>query len=98
MVGNPSVSVELKGADGDARAALAAVPGVAEVSDRGDGRFQVEHTPDADPREAIFQLAVERGWVLTTLAAEKATLEDVFVRLTTREEETRSEEPVMEEV
>jgi ABC-2 type transport system ATP-binding protein len=72
MVGNPSVQVEFKGADGEALSAL-------------------------DPREAIFGLAVERGWMLTTLTAEKASLEDVFVRLTTREEDAAAE-PVAEEV
>ena len=71
--------------------------------DRGDGRFRVEHTAESDPREAIFRLAVDRGWTLTTLAAEKASLEDVFVRLTTREESgaeppTEPAAPVEEEV
>jgi ABC-2 type transport system ATP-binding protein len=99
MVGNPSVRVELAGANGEARDALLAVPGVVQVADRGEGRYQVEHLPEEDPREAIFRLAVERGWVLTTLVAEKASLEDVFVRLTTREERTEpAVEPVAEEV
>jgi ABC-2 type transport system ATP-binding protein len=86
MVGNPAVEVELEGANGSAREALAALPGVADIADRGNGRFHVEHTPDTDPRKSIFSLAVEKGWVLLTLSPEKASLEDVFVRLTTREE------------
>jgi ABC-2 type transport system ATP-binding protein len=98
MVGNPSVAVELKATDDDPKAALAALPGVVEVSDQGDGRFILEHAPESDPRETIFKLAVDRGWVLTTLSAEKATLEDVFVRLTTREEETAEPVVAAEEV
>jgi ABC-2 type transport system ATP-binding protein len=101
MVGNPSVRVELKGANGDARPALIALPGVIDVSDQGGGRFRVEHGPEEDPREAIFRLAVDNGWVLTALTPERASLEDVFVRLTTREDETAAEaaaEPVDEEV
>jgi ABC-2 type transport system ATP-binding protein len=86
MVGNPVVQIELKGTNGDPLGALTSLPGVANVRDLGDSRFRVEHTADNDPREAIFKLAVDRGWVLTTLVAEKASLEDVFVRLTTREE------------
>ena len=39
-----------------------------------------------DPREAVFRLAVERGWVLLELAAERGSLEDIFVRLTTRDD------------
>jgi hypothetical protein len=34
----------------------------------------------------VFKLAVEKGWVLLALTQQQATLEDVFVRLTTREE------------
>ena len=86
LVGNPTVSVELRGAGAAARAALEGLPGVAAVREGGEGRWLLEHTADPDPREAVFRLAVERDWVLVGLAAEKATLEDVFVRLTTREE------------
>jgi ABC-2 type transport system ATP-binding protein len=84
MVGNPSVRVELRG-DGDAATALGALPGVAAVTTQGESLYLVEHEAAMDPREAIFRLAVDKGWVLTTLAAERASLEDVFVRLTTRE-------------
>jgi ABC-2 type transport system ATP-binding protein len=87
LVGNPTLVVELKGANGTAGAALGALPGVVAVDDRGDGRHVVEHTPGSDPREAVFKLAVERGWVLLALTPQQASLEDVFVRLTTREEE-----------
>ena len=92
MMGNPQVQVEIQGANGDGREALMALPGVAEVTDTGDGNFLVEHPPDNDPRGEIFKLAVNRGWILTTLAPTRATLEDVFVRLTTREEPTADEE------
>jgi hypothetical protein len=49
------------------------------------GAYALECLPGADPRGAIFRLAVERGWTLLGLAAERASLEDVFVRLTTRD-------------
>ncbi len=84
MVGNPTVRVELRSGS-DAAGALGSLPGVATVTTQGDGSYLVEHQRDVDPREAIFRLAVDKGWVLTTLAAEQASLEDVFVRLTTRE-------------
>ena len=87
LVGNPSLAVELKGANGSARTALEGLPGVVAISDRGEGRYLLEHTAGSDPREAVFQMAVERGWVLLVLTPQQASLEDVFVRLTTREDE-----------
>jgi hypothetical protein len=44
-----------------------------------------------DIREAVFRAAVERSWVLLELAAQKASLEDVFVRLTTHDLATAEE-------
>jgi ABC-2 type transport system ATP-binding protein len=98
MVGNSRLRVELQGANGDGQAALSVLPGVAEVHDQGHGKYVVEHTAGSDPREAIFRLAVERDWVLITLAPSQASLEDVFVRLTTHEEDTVGIPPVAEEV
>jgi ABC-2 type transport system ATP-binding protein len=98
MMGNPRLRVELQGANGDGQVALSVLPGVSQVKDQGEGKYLVEHTPGSDPREAIFRLAVERGWVLVTLAQTRASLEDVFVRLTTREEEPVGTQMVAEEV
>lgn len=53
--------------------------------DAAETGFLVECARGADPREAIFRAAVEKGWVLLELHAAKASLEDVFVRLTTRD-------------
>ena len=92
MMGNPRVQVELRGANGDGREALLALPGVSAVDDRGAGSYVVEHAPGSDPRAAIFRLAVDRDWTLLTMATAQASLEDVFVRLTTREEPVAGEE------
>lgn len=87
LIGNPSLAIELKGTNGSGRAALEALPEVVAISDRGEGRFLLEHAAGSDPREAVFKMAVERGWVLMALTPQRASLEDVFVRLTTREDE-----------
>jgi ABC-2 type transport system ATP-binding protein len=87
LIGNPSLAVELKGANGSARAALEELPGVVGIRDRGEGRYLLEHVAGSDPREAVFKTAVEQGWVLLALTPQQASLEDVFVRLTTREDE-----------
>jgi ABC-2 type transport system ATP-binding protein len=86
LVGNPTLMVEFKGADSSATGALLALPGVVDAGMRQDGHFLVEYGAEADPREAVFNLAVEKGWALLALTPHQATLEDVFVRLTTREE------------
>jgi ABC-2 type transport system ATP-binding protein len=87
VLGRPALAVELKGADGDGATTLAALPGVAAVTPLGGGRFRLEHETAADPREAVFRLAVERGWVLLQMTPEATSLEQVFVRLTTHEGE-----------
>ena len=86
LVGNPTLMVEFKGAYSSTAGALLSLPGVVDASGREDGRFLVEYGAGADPREAVFNLAVEKGWALLALTPHQATLEDVFVRLTTREE------------
>ena len=100
-VGSPTYSVILKSPPPDAAEALGQIPGVTAVrpdsrrpapgapevalDTAAESAFSVECARGADPREAIFRAAVERGWVLLELHAAKASLEDVFVRLTTRD-------------
>jgi len=85
--GNTVVRVLFKGAPAEAREILGSLPGAEAVTpDPGaEGAFLIESRPETDLREAIFRLAVERRWVLLELAERKASLEDIFVRLTTRE-------------
>jgi len=83
-VGNPGLRVTLKDAPADAVEALGRIEGVVAVRGTGEG-LVVEHKAGTDVREEVFRAAVERGWVLLELARERATLEDVFVRLTTHD-------------
>ena len=80
--------VTLQNGDAQAAEALERVPGVQSVAvdETVADRFRVDCEPRADSRQAIFELAVERGWVLLELAETKASLEEIFVRLTTHEE------------
>ena len=48
----------------------------------------------SEARAEVFRAAVERGWTLVELAAERASLEDVFVRLTTRDTDAAAAEEV----
>jgi ABC-2 type transport system ATP-binding protein len=98
LIGNPVVRVEIRGAGDNAPESLGRLPGVVAVERRAGGVFLLEHATDADPREAVFHLAVDRGWVLLGLTPEQATLEDVFVRLTTADDEASMAAPVGKEV
>jgi ABC-2 type transport system ATP-binding protein len=89
-LGNAVMKVVLKGQPAGAAETLAAVPGVVGV--RGEAPegatesvLHLECDRSADVREPVFQAAVEKGWVLLGLGEEKASLEDVFVRLTTHD-------------
>jgi len=86
LIGNPVVRVEIRGAGDDGPELFGRLPGVVAVERRSGGVFFVEHATESDPREAIFNLAVDHGWVLLGLTPEQATLEDVFVRLTTADD------------
>ncbi|MEE8277972.1 MAG: ATP-binding cassette domain-containing protein, partial [Thermoanaerobaculia bacterium] len=86
-VGNTLLRVGLKGDPEGAAEVLGAVPGVLAVeSQKGNaGHYRLECEQSSDPREAVFRIAVERGWVLLELTEERASLEEIFVRLTTRD-------------
>ncbi len=89
LAGTPVVRVAFRGAPSGAKEALAAVDGVAAVDVEegpGETRARLTCAAESDPREDVYRLAVEKGWVLRELGREAMTLEDVFVRLTQREE------------
>jgi gliding motility-associated transport system ATP-binding protein len=90
-LGNSLLRITLKGRPVGAGPALGALPGVLAVRTGEEGEetgFVLECDRAADSREAVFRLAVDRGWVLLALGEEKASLEDIFVRLTTQEPAT----------
>ena len=86
-MGGATLRVTLKGRPVGAPAALAEIPGVVGVRllSETESRYLLDCERDGDAREAVFQAAVAKGWVLLELAEERASLEDVFVRLTTRD-------------
>ncbi len=86
--GDTSVRVAFKDHPPDAASILAALPEVTGVEASGGDGLEVRHAGTADPREAIFRAAVERDWIILELVQSKASLEDVFVRLTTQEAPT----------
>jgi ABC-2 type transport system ATP-binding protein len=67
------------------RGVIAALPGVRNVEPRDDGSLRVYYEPSADPTDALVKLAVQHNWGLTALIPQRASLEDIFVELTTEE-------------
>ena len=76
---------ELKGGAGEMKEALVQIPQVSDVAvlEQNDWtRFSITTAGDADVREQISSLASARGWALRELTRSRASLEDVFHRIT----------------
>ena len=91
--GTTTLRVSLKQPGDGAAEALAAVPGVTAVRPGDEaGSFRLDCAAGTDPREEIFRAVVAADRVLLELVRERASLEDVFVRLTTGDETVRAGE------
>jgi ABC-2 type transport system ATP-binding protein len=86
------VLLEVEGPVEDVQRALAAVKGVLAVTPQeardGRRRFLVETEREQDLRKDLARAVASNGWGLTELRPVDLTLEDIFIRLVTREEET----------
>lgn len=82
------VHLEVRGEGGKIKEALERVTGVKSVSwsDRGkDSAFEIESLPGRDVREELSRAVAEAGGGLLEFHSSKASIEDVFVRITARE-------------
>lgn len=92
-----TVRLELADPAPDVDAVLIGLPAVTRVEPGARrGLWRIVCAEDADPRRDVFEAAVARGWTVLTLALEEPTLEEMFVRLTTRD--VVDDEPVPEPV
>ncbi len=68
-------------------AEIRSVTSVSRMTDAGGGyvRYLVKAGNDEDTGEAIFRIAVESNWKINELRRETLSLEDIFLKLTTRE-------------
>ncbi len=94
LEGRTTVSIELAGEAPDAGVRLGALAGVESVEaiPGNPRRYRLSCAPGSDPRGEVFRLAVAQGWTLLELASRGASLEEIFVRLTTREPEAGTAE------
>lgn len=85
----------------DVQAALAALPKVSGVNelptDDKAHRFQFMAPSSVDLRPELFQLMVQKGWLLLELRRDAQTLEDVFKTLTKGDERKDRGRPLIEE-
>jgi ABC-2 type transport system ATP-binding protein len=61
---------------------LDGVEGIEVLRQNGWSRFNLAAEPETDVREAVFRTVAARGWGLRELTQSRASLEDVFHRLT----------------
>jgi ABC-2 type transport system ATP-binding protein len=66
---------------------LGGVPGVTSVMAQADGIYEVNCALGSDKREDLAAAVVQGGWGLLEMRTSSLTLEEVFLRLTTTEEE-----------
>ncbi len=67
---------------------ITAVSGVARAEPAGDNLFRVSFADNSDPTDELVQRAVKKSWGLYQLAPAQSSLEDVFVHLTQKEEQS----------
>jgi ABC-2 type transport system ATP-binding protein len=104
LTGAVSYDLEVRGAPADIQHTLAAVPGVDAVElmtsrTQLDSRYRFAvKTGETDPGEAIAAAIVHAGFGLCELRRHQASLEEVFLNLTTEESASPTDEPALETV
>lgn len=95
LQGTRVIRIQVRAAPKTVEAGLAKLPELVRASLIGDSEgfsiFELETSGGADIREAVFQLAVKQGWVLRELSQAQASLEEVFIQLTTKESDVHAE-------
>lgn len=90
LKGTERIELEVRGPAKEVMPLLRGLRGVTEVRRVGEGEsgtYIVESRRGADLREQIAQAIVSKGWGLLKLNPASLSLEEVFLRLTVKEEE-----------
>jgi ABC-2 type transport system ATP-binding protein len=74
------VILKLRQGHEEASSTFKGVPGVERVS-RQDGEFTIEWSQSRDLREAISQIAVEKGWGLLEMRPVAMNIEDLYLQI-----------------
>jgi ABC-2 type transport system ATP-binding protein len=84
--GDEHIHLEVAKPADDIKAELEKIKGVLAVQPQSESVFEIETNVGTDRRSEIATMAVQRGWGVLELRPVSATLEEVFLKLTTREE------------
>ena len=97
LQGSQTLYVLIDSDGADPTASLASIPGVTAVNQVDEQGAAIGYEIDAgrgeDIRRALSGAVVSRGWGLLELRARQMSLEDIFLELTTEEDETTAEPP-----
>jgi ABC-2 type transport system ATP-binding protein len=90
LAGGRTLEVEIKGPAAEVEKALSKTEGVSSVravgrETKGLTRYEVTTDGSSEVRETLFHCVVKNKWVLTQLTPVGLSLEEVFLRLTTKE-------------
>jgi ABC-2 type transport system ATP-binding protein len=84
--GSKRIRLEVTGPAKEIAERLRQIDGVQKVSYE-DSRYTIECSAGEDPRSKIMEAIVNGGWTLLSMESVEMSLEDIFLRLTTEEEE-----------
>jgi ABC-2 type transport system ATP-binding protein len=88
--GEDSVYVSVKAGDAPVQEALGRIASVTSVARVGEGdegyvRYVLKSKNGVDVGEQVYRAAVENGWTINELHRQTLSLEDIFLKLTTKE-------------
>ena len=89
LQGVERVQVEIKGPEPEVTKALKSMRGVVNVTNSADGDpgvYTVEAKRGLDLRSTISKVVISNGWSLLTIHLVGMSLEEIFLKLTTKEE------------
>jgi ABC-2 type transport system ATP-binding protein len=87
LAGSETMYVQVDALGEEAAPVLATIPGVTRVQASASGGFEIESERGTDVRREIARSVVTRGWGLLELRPMRMSLEEVFLKVTTKEEE-----------
>ncbi|RKY85261.1 ABC transporter ATP-binding protein [candidate division KSB1 bacterium] len=82
--------LDIEGPFDEVKSKLKEIPGVTRVSldkffKEGRGKYHIETKPDVDLRKTLAQTVINNNWGLYELRSEGMSLEEIFLKLTTKE-------------